>query len=98
DLTYFFINSVLVELLTLATLTPAAILFAWAQLASVRTTLAALPLVVQVPALLLAADFTQYWVHRAFHRSRWLWPFHAIHHSIEQMDWLGGPRVPFAGG
>jgi sterol desaturase/sphingolipid hydroxylase (fatty acid hydroxylase superfamily) len=39
------------------------------------------------------ADFTQYWVHRTFHASRWLWPFHAIHHSIEQMDWLAGSRL-----
>jgi sterol desaturase/sphingolipid hydroxylase (fatty acid hydroxylase superfamily) len=60
---------------------------------AVRRTIAVLPLVVQVPALLLVADFTQYWVHRAFHASRWLWPFHAIHHSIEQMDWLAGSRL-----
>lgn len=93
DLTYFFINSVLVELLTLATLKPAVVLFAWAQLDGVRATVSALALPVQVPALLLTADFTQYWVHRAFHRSRWLWPFHAIHHSIEQMDWLAGSRL-----
>ena len=52
-----------------------------------------LPLPAQVLALLLVADFTQYWVHRAFHRSQWLWRFHAIHHSIEQMDWLAGSRL-----
>ena len=45
------------------------------------------------PVLLLVADFTQYWVHRSFHASRWLWPFHAIHHSIEQIDWLAGSRL-----
>jgi lathosterol oxidase len=93
DLSYFFVNSLFIEVLTVATLRPAAILFAWAQLDAVRTTVGALPLLVQVPVLLLVADFTQYWVHRAFHRSRWLWPFHAIHHSIEQMDWLAGSRL-----
>jgi lathosterol oxidase len=89
DLTYFFFNSLLIEVLTLLTLRPAAIFFDWARVDAI----AALPLVVQVPLLLLVADFTQYWVHRAFHAVPLLWSFHAIHHSIEQMDWLAGSRL-----
>ena len=46
-----------------------------------------------MPALLLVADFTQYWVHRTFHAVSFLWPFHAIHHSVEEMDWLAGSRL-----
>ena len=42
---------------------------------------------------ILVADFTQYWVHRAFHSSPVLWRFHAIHHSAEAMDWLAGSRL-----
>lgn len=93
DLTYFFVNSLLVEVLTILTLRPALILFDWARVDAVTGTVGALPTLLQVPALLLVADFTQYWVHRAFHASRLLWPFHAIHHSIEQMDWLAGSRL-----
>jgi len=93
DLTYFFLNSLLIEVLTLLTLRPVMILFEWARVDVVLQMVTWLPLVVQVPLLLLVADFTQYWVHRAFHASRWLWPFHAIHHSIEQMDWLAGSRL-----
>ena len=93
DLTYFFVNSLLVEVLTILTLRPALVLFDWARVDAVTGTMGALPVVLQVPALLLVADFTQYWVHRAFHASRMLWPFHAIHHSIEQMDWLAGSRL-----
>jgi lathosterol oxidase len=89
DLLYFFLNSLLIEVLSLLTVKPVAILFDPVRIDAVGL----LPLVIQVPALLLAADFTQYWVHRAFHASRWLWPFHAIHHSIEQMDWLAGSRL-----
>jgi sterol desaturase/sphingolipid hydroxylase (fatty acid hydroxylase superfamily) len=89
DLIYFFLNSLLIEVLTLLTVKPVAILFDHVRIDA----LGLLPLVVQVPALLLVADFTQYWVHRGFHASRWLWPFHAIHHSIEQMDWLAGSRL-----
>jgi sterol desaturase/sphingolipid hydroxylase (fatty acid hydroxylase superfamily) len=93
DLTYFFVNALLIEVLTLLTLRPAAVLFTWARLAPVTTMVGALPLVVQVPVLLLVADFTQYWVHRAFHQVPALWRFHAIHHSAESMDWLAGSRL-----
>jgi sterol desaturase/sphingolipid hydroxylase (fatty acid hydroxylase superfamily) len=89
DLIYFFLNSLLIEVLTLFTVKPVAILFDPVRI----DRLGLLPLVMQVPALLLVADFTQYWVHRGLHASRWLWPFHAIHHSIEQMDWLAGSRL-----
>jgi sterol desaturase/sphingolipid hydroxylase (fatty acid hydroxylase superfamily) len=47
----------------------------------------------QIAAVLLVADFTQYWVHRAFHSAPFLWRFHAIHHSAEAMDWLAGSRL-----
>lgn len=93
DLTYFFINSLLIEVLTLLTLKPAFILFDWARLDAVTSRIELLPLPVQVPAILLVADFTQYWVHRAFHIVPFLWRFHAIHHSIEEMDWLAGSRL-----
>jgi sterol desaturase/sphingolipid hydroxylase (fatty acid hydroxylase superfamily) len=93
DLTYFFINSLLIEVLSILTLKPALILFDWARVARVSAAVGSLPLLVQVPALLLVADFTQYWVHRTFHAVPFLWPFHAIHHSIEEMDWLAGSRL-----
>ena len=93
DLTYFFINSLLIEILTILTLEPALILFDWARVGWVSTTVGSLPLVVQVPTLVLVADFTRYWVHRTFHAVSWLWPFHAIHHSVEEMDWLAGSRL-----
>ncbi len=93
DLTYFFINSLLIEVLTILTLKPAMIFFDWARVPSVSVAVASLPLWAAVPALLLVADFTQYWVHRTFHSVRFLWPFHAIHHSAEEMDWLAGSRL-----
>jgi lathosterol oxidase len=93
DLTYFFVNSLLVEVLTILTLGPALVLFDWARVESVQPAVGLWPLLVQVPALLLVADFTQYWVHRTFHTVGVLWPFHAIHHSVEQMDWLAGSRL-----
>ncbi len=49
--------------------------------------IAGLPLPVQVLTLLLVGDFGQYWAHRALH-SRWLWPFHAMHHAAEELTAL----------
>ena len=34
-------------------------------------------------ALLLADDFSRYWIHRALHRLPLLWEFHKVHHSAE---------------
>jgi sterol desaturase/sphingolipid hydroxylase (fatty acid hydroxylase superfamily) len=48
--------------------------------------LAAAPLAVQVAVLLLVTDFCQYWLHRAFHSGA-LWPFHAVHHSAQEVNW-----------
>jgi sterol desaturase/sphingolipid hydroxylase (fatty acid hydroxylase superfamily) len=35
--------------------------------------------------LTLAADFADFWTHRAMHRVWWLWEFHKVHHSAEVM-------------
>ena len=36
-------------------------------------------------------DFAGYWRHRLMH-TRFLWPFHAIHHSSKELDWLSNER------
>ena len=35
--------------------------------------------------VMLASDFTTYWVHRLHHEHPVLWPFHKLHHSAERM-------------
>jgi sterol desaturase/sphingolipid hydroxylase (fatty acid hydroxylase superfamily) len=45
-----------------------------------------LPIPAQLAVLLIATDFAQYWLHRAFHDAR-LWPFHAVHHSAADVNW-----------
>jgi sterol desaturase/sphingolipid hydroxylase (fatty acid hydroxylase superfamily) len=47
-------------------------------------------------AVLLAGfvvrDFVQWWVHRLLHRSSFLWEFHKVHHSVEQMGFAAHLR------
>lgn len=37
-------------------------------------------------------DFIQWWVHRLLHRSNWLWKFHKVHHSVEEMGFAAHLR------
>lgn len=46
----------------------------------------------QAVLMLVIADFIGYWMHRLFH-AHWLWPFHAVHHSSVDLDWLSSVRV-----
>lgn len=50
-------------------------------------------LILQVICVMLIADIGYYWIHRLHHEIPFLWRFHALHHSIEDMDWLAAHRV-----
>lgn len=50
------------------------------------------PLAAQCALYLAISDFLLYWIHRGFHR-KILWPFHAIHHASEDVDWTSGYRM-----
>ncbi len=60
---------------------------------ALRAAVGGQPLWLQVLELMLIGDLAQYWMHRAFHRIPWLWPFHAVHHSSRALDWLAGSRL-----
>lgn len=42
--------------------------------------------------MFLLADFIQWNVHRWLHHSPWLWEFHKVHHSVEQMGFAAHLR------
>jgi sterol desaturase/sphingolipid hydroxylase (fatty acid hydroxylase superfamily) len=50
------------------------------------------PIWLQVIEIYALGDLIGYWTHRLFHRGR-LWSFHSVHHSSEDLDWLGSVRV-----
>lgn len=60
--------------------------------ASATSSLAAMPILLQVGIILLVTDVVQYWGHRLFHRNP-LWRFHCIHHAPTQVDWLTSVRI-----
>ncbi|WP_428818578.1 sterol desaturase family protein [Microbulbifer sp. MCCC 1A16149] len=69
--------------------------FHWAVSESVQQAVQSVPLLLQVGLIIICADFVLYWEHRLYHEVRVLWPIHAVHHSVEQMDWLAGSRGHF---
>lgn len=56
------------------------------------TLMAQQPIWVQIVLGLLLGDLINYGQHRLFH-GRLLWPFHAIHHSSIEVDWLSAVRL-----
>jgi len=51
-----------------------------------------LPFWVQFILLLLMGDLVIWLLHRLSHAVPWLWEFHKVHHSSEQLDWLAAYR------
>ena len=86
DLIFLFLNGMLSKLGILAIV--AASIFAAGLVvpASFQATIGGLPYWVQIPAVILLSDLVLYWVHRMFHAVPWLWRFHAVHHSAEELD------------
>lgn len=41
---------------------------------------------------MVVRDFTQWWIHRLLHRVDWLWEYHKVHHSVEQMGFAAQLR------
>jgi len=95
DLTYFIISHLFIQFFGVVTKQPAILFFGWLGLNNVHTWVHSLPF---LPALFLAffsTDLFQYWAHRIFHTRVYLWRFHSIHHSTQNMDWLAGSRTHF---
>ena len=54
--------------------------------------LADAPLWLQFVVFVLLKDFIEWNVHWVLHNVPWLWEFHKLHHSIEELDWIGNFR------
>ena len=95
DLIYFGISHLAIQLFGVLTKKPAVAFFGWMNLESVHTWINDLPFVVELLIALVVTDLFQYAAHRIFHSHYFLWRFHSIHHSTENMDWLAGSRTHF---
>lgn len=70
--------------------------FAWAapgleRVEAVRL-VASQPFGVQLVVFFVLKDLLEWGVHNLLHRVPWLWELHKVHHSIEELDWIGSFR------
>lgn len=93
DLGYYVINSLVIAFLLSIPMG----LMAWAASRSLPPrflmAVASMPLWARVLAGLVAGEIGYYWGHRLSHQVPFLWDFHAIHHSAEEMDFLVNSRA-----
>ncbi|MDZ4708568.1 MAG: sterol desaturase family protein [Saprospiraceae bacterium] len=64
--------------------------FGWQNLVAIRVN--QLPWLAQLGILFIVRDFIQWNIHRLLHRSSWLWQFHKVHHSVEEMGFAAHLR------
>jgi sterol desaturase/sphingolipid hydroxylase (fatty acid hydroxylase superfamily) len=93
DLMHFLFTGVLIRVGLFAVIVASVQLGSALVPATVRTFSASLPLWLQVVAATVIADLGFYLSHRLLHAVPFLWNFHAVHHSSEQLDWLAAYRV-----
>ena len=93
DVVYALVNGVLIKAGLVLLVAAAMATLGRAVPAGLEAMVASQPVWLQVVEIIVIADVGFYWAHRAFHAVPLLWRFHAIHHSIEELDWLAAHRV-----
>ena len=96
DLVYTFVNGALITAGIMILVLVAGSILAHVVPEQLRAAVASQPFFIQLIEAVVIADLLFYSAHRLFHAVPFLWRFHAVHHSIEEMDWLAAARVhPF---
>lgn len=93
DLLYYFANGPIISFGVTVIILGTIVAAEWVVPQSIRSTVASQPYWLQILEVILLADMGFYIAHFAFHKVPWLWKFHAVHHSIEELDWLAAHRV-----
>lgn len=90
DLTHLLVNGALVAAATLVLVVAAAIPLLPVRRLDLEGALPGAAAVVLAGTVALVGN---YWGHRLTHQVPFLWRFHAVHHSIEHMDWVAAGRL-----
>jgi sterol desaturase/sphingolipid hydroxylase (fatty acid hydroxylase superfamily) len=90
DLTHLLVNNLFVTIGAIVLVVVAALPFLWIRSFDL---VGGLPAGVAVALAFVVAFVGNYWGHRLTHEVPLLWRFHAVHHSIEQMDWVASGRL-----
>ena len=90
DLTHLLVNSFLVAGATVVLAIAMSMQLLWVRQFHMVDHLPSAAAVVLAVVVIFVGD---YWGHRLTHQVPFLWRFHAVHHSIEHMDWVASGRL-----
>jgi sterol desaturase/sphingolipid hydroxylase (fatty acid hydroxylase superfamily) len=90
DLTHFLINNIFTTFGAIVLAVAMGLPLIWLRPLHL---VAHLPTAVAVALATVLVFVGSYWGHRLTHQVPFLWRFHAVHHSIEQMDWVAAGRL-----
>jgi len=90
DLTHILVNGAVTAVAVVALVVVAAIPVFWIRRFDL---VGALPTEAAVGLAVALVAVGNYWGHRLTHQVPFLWRFHSVHHSIEQMDWVASGRL-----
>ncbi|MEO8614172.1 MAG: sterol desaturase family protein, partial [Luteolibacter sp.] len=93
DIGWYFINSLVPAMVIALPLAALARALQGFNPLGLYTAIAAWPVWLKLLSTFVVNDIGAYWGHRASHVFPFLWRFHSIHHSAEQMDWLVNTRA-----
>ena len=93
DAVHLIVNEVLITIGLVVALVVTIVALYWTVNPVLQTAVQSQPGWIQLVEAVLVADVAQYWAHRATHQIPFLWRFHKVHHSIDEMDWLAAGRV-----
>jgi sterol desaturase/sphingolipid hydroxylase (fatty acid hydroxylase superfamily) len=90
DLTHILVNNALTTVAVIALVVVAAIPVFWVRRFDL---IGNLPTEAAIGLAVVLVAVANYWGHRLTHQVPFLWRFHSVHHSIEQMDWVASGRL-----
>jgi sterol desaturase/sphingolipid hydroxylase (fatty acid hydroxylase superfamily) len=93
DVAYYFLSSLIPSLLLSVPLALTASLVRRLVPAIITGATAEWPLWARIAASMVIGEIGFYWGHRLSHEIPFLWRFHAVHHSAEQIDFLVNTRA-----
>lgn len=93
DFGYYYLNGLLPGMLLAPVLATMAVLVRGVTPDLYAQWMADVPFAAKLVAGLLVSEVGAYWGHRWCHEVPFLWRFHAIHHSVEHIDWLANTRA-----
>jgi sterol desaturase/sphingolipid hydroxylase (fatty acid hydroxylase superfamily) len=88
DIAFQFVNGWLIMIGVIAAVAVAIVINQSVLPQAVKQAIDGLPYLVQAILVVLIGDLGIYWTHRILHVVPAMWQIHAVHHAVEELDWL----------